>query len=168
MGKRALGPVAEGNCRLRLLEEGDIERLRLWRNQEHIRRWFVDQRMVAPEEQRRWWAGHRERDDDFIFVIEETEEGLGPVGIVSLYHVDWEGGHAEYGRLLLGEAAARGKGLARRATQLLLDLAFATLGLREVHLEVFRDNAPAIRIYRDCGFVETGGDERLLKMALRR
>jgi len=166
--KRAVSPLARDGCRLRLLEESDIERLRCWRNQDHIRKWFVHSEPIEPDRQRAWWDAYRFRDDDYVFVIEEVAEGLGAVGAVALYHIDHEQKRAECGRLMIGEPAARGRGLARTATELVIEFAFDQLGLREVYLEVFSDNEPAIGLYRSCGFEETGRRERLLCMHMLR
>jgi RimJ/RimL family protein N-acetyltransferase len=55
----------------------------------------------------------------------------------------------------LGEAHARGHGVAMRAMQQLLSLAFDELQLLEVRLGVFAFNAPARRLYQRLGFVDT-------------
>ena len=167
MAKRALGPYESEKVRLRLLEEADLPRTLAWRNQDHIRKWFFNSDVITEDQHRGWFAKYRERDDDFIFVIESTADGHQPVGQVSLYHIDWDRRMAEYGRLMIGESSARGKGLAHAATQRLLEAAFGDMGLREVYLEVIADNEPAIAIYRACGFVEESQDERGLRMIRR-
>ncbi|HXJ84308.1 MAG TPA: GNAT family N-acetyltransferase [Candidatus Methylomirabilis sp.] len=153
MTKRLIPPLEGDRVVLRLLEEADLPRTLAWRNQEHIRRWFVHSALIAPEQHRQWFAAYRERDDDFVFVIEETRDLRKPVGQVSLYRVDWNRHRAEYGRLMIGEADAAGRGLAREATALLVRYAMTSLGMREIELEVFAENATAIAIYTRCGFV---------------
>src|SRR5262245_34000210 len=70
MAKRWIAPLARGRIRLRLLDERDLPMTLLWRNQDHIRRWLFDSRVISPEEHRAWFDQYRERDDDFVFVIE--------------------------------------------------------------------------------------------------
>ena len=150
-------PALAGDCaRLRLLEEADLPRTLAWRNQPHIRRWFVNDQVITPEQHRRWFESYRERDDDFVFIIEEAAPLVRPVGQVALYRIDWEQRRAEYGRLLIGEADATGRGLAREATALLIAHATATWGIREIELEVFADNTRAIALYAALGFREDG------------
>jgi diamine N-acetyltransferase len=153
MSKPAIDPVNVGPCRLRLMEETDIEQARLWRNRDDIRHRFVNSDIITPEAQQRWWESYRDREDDLFFVIEETEEGLGPVGALALYDIDNR--RAEFGRLMIGEDAARGRGLAKQATTAALTIAFDHLDLDEVYLKVYPDNEPAIAVYRACGFKET-------------
>jgi len=152
MAKRTVPSLVGDRVRLRLLEEGDLSRTLAWRNQDHIRRWFVHSAVITPEQHRAWFEGYREQDDDFVFVIEETRDLGKPIGQVSLYRIDWNRHRAEYGRLLIGEADAAGRGLAREATDVLLRHATTTWGIVETELEVFADNAAAIAIYAATGF----------------
>jgi RimJ/RimL family protein N-acetyltransferase len=168
MSKKKITALEKKNCQIRLLEEKDLEQLRQWRNQDHIRSCFVNKDIISAEQQQKWWAGYKDREDDYVFIIEEIEEGLGPVGAISLYHIDWDNKRAEYGRLMLGEPKARGKGLARTASELVLLIAFELFLLDEVYLEVYADNQPAIKVYEACGFEQTGLEEGLLKMKIVR
>jgi len=152
VAKRAIPPLVGHRVRLRLLEEPDLPHTLAWRNRDHIRRWFVYSKVIEPEQHRQWFEAYRDRDDDFAFIIEETQDLRKPIGQVSLYRIDWDQRRAEYGRLMIGEADAAGRGLAYEATEILLRFATTTLGLREIELEVFADNAAAIRIYTACGF----------------
>ena len=65
---------------------------------------------------------------------------------------------------MIGESDATGRGLAHEATALLIHYATATLGLREIELEVFAENAAAIAIYTACGFVVRESRGPLLQM----
>jgi diamine N-acetyltransferase len=162
--KRAIRPLVGERVRLRLLEEADLPQTLAWRNQDHIRRWFVYSTVIEPQQHRQWFETYRDRDDDFVFIIEETQELRKPVGQVSLYRIDWDRRRAEYGRLMIGEADAVGRGLAYEATQVLLRFSTGTLGLSEIELEVFADNAAAIRIYTKCGFRVAERSGAMLRM----
>lgn len=72
------------------------------------------------------------------------------VGTASLLHRYPERSDAEVG-YWLGEAGRR-RGLARRAVALLCDWAFASLGLRRLHLMVDLDNAASQAVALACGF----------------
>jgi diamine N-acetyltransferase len=153
MPKRDVEPIVSGRVRLRLLRESDLETTRAWRNQDHIRRWFFTSDVISEAQHHAWFEGYRQRDDDFVFIVEETETIRRPVGQAALYHVDWVSRRAEFGRLMIGEAAARGLGLGRLATAALTRFALTTWGLDEVYLDVLETNARAIAIYEQCGFV---------------
>lgn len=126
---------------------------RNWRNQDQIRKWFLHSDIIMPEQHQEWFEKYLGRDDDFLFIIEEISEFPKPVGQISLYHIDWQERKAEFGRLLVGEPTARHKGIAKKATAILLDFAFQEWGIREIHLEVLRQNEPAMAIYDQLGFL---------------
>jgi RimJ/RimL family protein N-acetyltransferase len=152
VAKPTVAPLQGPRVRLRPLEEADLPRTLGWRNQEHIRPWFVHSDVITPEQHRRWFESYRERDDDFVFLIEEPRVLRKAVGQISLYRIDWVRRRAELGRLMIGEADASGRGLAREATDLLIAFATDVWGIREIELEVFETNAPALALYAACGF----------------
>ncbi len=70
-------------------------------------------------------------------------------------------GHAEIylteqsawlGRILIGDAALRGKGIGQEIVSRLLDIVFGTMGRTTVQLNVFDWNIAAIKCYERSGF----------------
>ena len=49
-----------------------------------------------------------------------------------------------------------GKGFGREATQLLIDFAFEKIKINEINLSVYKDNEPAVKLYKKLGFRTTG------------
>jgi RimJ/RimL family protein N-acetyltransferase len=166
LAKRSIAPIEGRRIWLRLLEEADLPLTLAWRNQDRIRRWFLQPDVIMWEQHRAWFEQYRKRDDDFVFIIEEIESLRRPVGQVALYHIDWTARRAEFGRLLIGEDGVRGKGLAKEATALILDYGQKHLGLDKFTLEVFKDNAPAAAIYRSAGFVTVSEQDNVITMQL--
>jgi RimJ/RimL family protein N-acetyltransferase len=166
--KREVAPIIGLGIRLRLLAPTDLERTLAWRNRDENRRWFLHAEPIAGEQHATWYRGYAGRDDDFVFIIEDLEDAGAPIGQVALYRIDWGLRVAEFGRLLIGEPSARGKGLGLRATRSMLDFGFGAWGLHRVHLEVFAHNDRAIRIYEDCGFRPVGARGEVLAMELPR
>jgi diamine N-acetyltransferase len=166
--KREIPPIAGDHIILRLLERDDLPLTLLWRNQEEIRKWFVNTDVIQENKHLAWFEHYQELDNDFVFVILAKDLDNQPVGQVSLYNIDWKSGSAEYGRLMIGNAAARGKGYAKQATTLLLGLAFNELNLGEIFLEVKAENGPAIAVYESVGFALVRSSSDLLRMSIRR
>ena len=164
MPKRRIEPLVNGRIRLRLLEEADLPMTLAWRNQDDVRRWFLHSDVITPEQHAVWYTAYKDRDDDLVFVIEETATLRRPVGQVALYRIDWTRGTAEFGRLLIGDAEAAGKGIATLATKCLVELALGAWGLRDVILEVREENARAIAVYLACGFDESARQRGLIEM----
>jgi len=167
MTKRFISPIENETVMLRLLEEADLPRTLSWRNKENIRRWFLTTGVIPFEKHLAWFNRYQSLDTDFVFVILARELNFKPVGQISLYAIDWQAQVGEYGRLMIGEADARGKGLARSASLLLLQIGFEILGLKEIVLEVKQDNLSAVSVYRSIGFQETMTENGLIKMKIR-
>lgn len=150
--KREIAPIEGPRVRLRLLDEADLPMTLAWRNQDRIRRWFFSSEPISPEQHRDWFERYKNRDDDFVFIIEETQLFLRPVGQVAVYQINWHKRTGEFGRLMIGDEEAVGRGLASDATKLLVDSALEHWGLSEVFLETYSDNVAAISVYEQCGF----------------
>lgn len=168
MSKRFIAPLVTGRVRLRLLEEADLPMTLAWRNQDHIRQWFLNSDAITPEQHRGWYEQYRDRDDDFVFIIEETETLRRPVGQVALYRVDWLVRRAEFGRLMIADAGARGLGLAHLATTCMVEAALGLWGIEEIDLEVLDTNTAALRVYHDCGFEPTSRSAGIVNMRRRK
>jgi RimJ/RimL family protein N-acetyltransferase len=166
--KSTLAPLPGIGYNLRLLHAEDLATTLTWRNREDIRHHFIKSDIISWEQHLSWWEEYRTKNNDFIFIIEETKKPNRPVGQVSLYNIDLENNEAEYGRLMIGDNEARGKGLARRATELLMTWAFNSLGIKRIYLEVFKDNTVAISLYRRCGFISFGDRGELHLMNISR
>ncbi len=88
------------------------------------------------------------------FTLYEWSTGR-PIGTTALIDIDHRDGSAEL-VLIVAEVEARGRGYGTEATRLVLDYAFAALGLRRVTLKVYEYNLAGIRAYQKAGFREVG------------
>ena len=152
MMKKELLPIENERVRLRLLNEADLPLTLQWRNQDHIRKWFFFSDVLTSKQHISWFQRYLQKDNDFVFIIEDVERGYRPVGQVSIYNIDWDRLRGEFGRLMIGDQSAAGKGLAKSATILIVMNAGKQLGLREIYLEVFSKNERAVAVYEKCGF----------------
>lgn len=141
--------VSIGDVQLRPLAHGDIESLRLWRNDVKNSRYIRKIDSISPEAQEAWFASYLEDPDTLTFAIEASGELAGSVALYEINDIQ-----AEFGRLMVGER--KGSGIGGKATYGILKIAFEDLGLSEVLAEVSVDNTPAIVIYTKLGFRVTG------------
>ncbi len=167
MTKRRL-PVIEGErIILRLLERDDLPLTLSWRNKDEIRKWFLNTAIIPADGHYSWFERYQELDNDFVFLILAKDLNNAPVGQISLYDINWGTKTAEFGRLLIGEPHAKGRGIAKEATRILLDYCFGVLNLTEITLEVKENNEAAIAIYQSTGFCETARENSLITMSIR-
>ncbi|HPC82455.1 MAG TPA: GNAT family N-acetyltransferase [Thermoanaerobaculaceae bacterium] len=165
--KRNVPPLLGERVRLRLLREEDLPLTLAWRNADCNRMWFFDSEPIDWERHLAWFSRYRERDDDFLWIIETLEEGR-PVGQVSIYDIDWASGRAEFGRLLVGEPAARGKGFAKDAVKAATTYAVETWRLREICCHIRYDNAASRATMAAAGYTLVDADGLLVRMAFAR
>jgi spore coat polysaccharide biosynthesis protein SpsF len=135
---------------LRPLDERDTDDVLRWRAEPGTLERLFGEVPPTRDEHQAWLARMRAQGDrqEFVIVDRDADRAVGTIG---LSHIDRRYRRAEYG-VLIGEPAARGRGIAREASRLLLDHAFGSLGLHRVYLHVFPDNEPALRLYRRLGF----------------
>lgn len=90
---------------------------------------------------------------DSLHLAMQNERGEY-IGSISLKNIDYMHKTAEYA--IMCAKQYHGKGYAYSATKELLQLAFGTLHLHSVFLDVYSDNARAIRFYEKVGFQYEG------------
>lgn len=93
--------------------------------------------------------------DDTLFLAIVLKEGDRHIGNVKLEPINWTHRHAVLG-IMIGDPAARGKGMGVEAIRILLRHAFGRLKLHRVALGVTGDNLPGIRCYEKVGFKVEG------------
>lgn len=84
-------------------------------------------------------------------ITDEQDEYLGTI---SLKHISQKDKNAEYA--IVTRKKAQGTGVARRATQELLQYAFGMLELNRVYLNALEKNVRARKLYEKCGFIQEG------------
>lgn len=166
MTKRRLPVIEGGRIILRLLERDDLPLTLSWRNKDEIRTWFLNTTIISADGHYSWFERYQELDNDFVFLILAKDLNNAPVGQISLYDINWGAKTAEFGRLMIGEPHAKGRGIAKEATRILLDYCFGALKLKEITLEVKENNKAAIAIYQSIGFSETARDNGLVMMSI--
>lgn len=140
------------NVSLRPLAEVDLGRLAAWRNDPRVHPFFFFDGRIDPEKQGAWLASVQRDDSRRFFAVEADGDFAGTL---SLDRIDPRHRSGELGNVLV-DPDRRGAGIARRAVEALLSLAFDAFGLDRVELRVFPDNEPAVRLYEACGFRREG------------
>lgn len=140
---------------LRPLEPGDAE---------HHARWFADPEVTRTLALRyplsleavaqRVTQGAQRAFADRHYTVLANDTGA-VVGYTALKGATPESRDAELD-LVIGDRAAWGRGYGTAATRATCRYAFDRLGLHRVHLWVFADHAPAVRVYERAGFVHEG------------
>lgn len=101
-----------------------------------------------------WEMTQRTPPPHLMFKLCEAPSDLA-IGHIELMGLNPAQRRAHIGRVLIGEPAARGRGLGTELMTLLIAHAFGPLGLDTLTLNVYAFNTPAIACYERLGFIRT-------------
>lgn len=83
------------------------------------------------------------------------------VYVGNIYLTDIADGVGYY-HIFIGEKSYWGKGIAKKASQLIIEYGFEVLGLNQIRLRVRKANTAAFALYKSLGFSIADEDEMLL------
>jgi diamine N-acetyltransferase len=109
---------------------------------------------MTVEDQERWFDSVSADTTSRTFAVHDLALGH-VVGTASVQGIDWRNGTGAFG-IMIGDPAARGRGLGTETTRLVLHYAFTVLGLRAMSLSVAEFNVAGIRAYARAGYREAG------------
>jgi RimJ/RimL family protein N-acetyltransferase len=125
-----------------------------WHNDVATARTFALPQPTTLEQEEASYAELTAARDMAFFTVYERASWRA-VGTAYLTDIDHRHRRAEFG-VLIGEATRRGQGYGTEAARLVLDYAFAALGLRSVMLTCHEFNLAGRRAYEKAGFKEFG------------
>ena len=140
------------NVSIRKFEKTDIPKKVEWINNPDNNQFLHYDIPLTIEGTERWFDSHRDDDTRYDAVIEA--DGV-PVGTIGLLSIDRKNSKAEY-YIAMGETSYKGKGIAKRASDLILAFGFETLNLNRIYLFTEVENITAQRLFERIGFCREG------------
>ncbi len=139
-----------GNVTIRRFDKSDIPNKIKWINDPRNNRYLHYDLPLEIEKTYSWFEKIKDRTDRYDAVIEYDGIEVGLIGLLSI-----DRGRAEY-YITLGVHEYKGKGIAKKATKILLEYARDVLKLREVYLYTEVDNVLAQKLFESCHFIKSG------------
>ena len=99
-----------------------------------------------------WFEKNKNRTDRYDAVIEADGKAVGLIGLLS---IDSKNRKAEH-YVSMGETSCKGRGIASKASKLLLEYAFLELKLEKVYLFTETGNKAAQKLFERVGFKKEG------------
>ena len=148
---------------IRPLQEQDAYTSVQWRNDPEVFKYTGNtyEHIITIESERGWIRRVIANSNDYRCAI--LVDG---VYVGNIYLTDIDGETAEY-HIFIGNKDYWGKGVAKQASFLILDYAFAVLNLKSVHLSVRKENDVAVKLYEKLGFCAEKEDEKWLYMSIK-
>ncbi|MCI5839025.1 MAG: pyridoxal-phosphate dependent enzyme [Peptoniphilaceae bacterium] len=106
----------------------------------------------------KWFKENKDNKNRFDFVIEVDEK---PVGLIGILSIDYQRKNGEY-YICMGEVAYKKRGIAKKASNLLLNFAFNKIGLENIYLYTEVSNIPALKSFKKIGFNLLEGIENII------
>ena len=111
--------------------------------------------------------------DELGWIKKVTEDKTGRrfaiiaegVYVGNIYLTDIKNHQAEY-HIFIGDKNYWGKGIARKASNQIIEYGKEVLGLKEIILKVNIDNTAAVKLYESLSFKEYGKNGKFIKMKL--
>lgn len=136
---------------LRDFKETDVELKVEWINNPDNNQYLHYDIPIEYEKTLRWFH-QKDNDHRVDCIIEYNNE---PIGVIGLLSIDEDNKKAEY-YITVGNTEYQGRGIATKATMLVLEYAFLDLGLNKVYLTVDADNKKACILYERVGMMCEG------------
>lgn len=138
--------------RLRALERDDLKFVHDLNNNRRAMTYWFEEPYESFVELEDLYLKHIHDQSERRFIA-ETGDGER-VGLVELVEINYIHRRAEFQIIIAPDK--QGQGLGAAVTQLAGDYAFRVLNINKLYLTVSTDNAAAIHLYRECGFIEEG------------
>ncbi len=142
----------EGSIALRKFDAQDIEKKVEWINNPQNNKYLHYDLPLQVDKTAQWFERVKDSESRLDAVILHKDVA---VGLVGLLNIDNKNKKAEF-YICVGEDSARGCGVAKRASMLLLDYAFNELHLNRVYLYTEQENIPAQKLFEKLGFRKEG------------
>lgn len=138
------------NISIRKFREDDIPYKVKWINDENNNKYLHYDLPLREDKTLQWFKTLNIRQDRTDYTITFDDE---PAGLIGLLDIDLSKKEAEY-YICLGEEKFKGKGIAYRATDLLIRNAYNDFGLKKLYLYTEVGNVSAQKLFEKIGFVK--------------
>lgn len=137
---------------IRPFEKRDIPKKVEWINNPENNQFLHYDIPIEVKKTEDWFERNKFLEDRYDAIIEA--DGI-PCGTIGLLEIDKKNNKAEY-YIAMGETSLKGKGVAKKATKLLLNYAFKNLELNRVYLFTETENIVAQKLFEKVGFIREG------------
>lgn len=139
------------------IEKEDLPVLKKWRNLPEFRKHFREYRELNNEMQLQWYEAKVVNDNTTEMFAIRDRESLELLGCVGLAYINWVHRHADLS-LYVGwqNSYIDDLGYAEESCRLLLNYAFAEIGLNKVWTEIYKFDHKKNTLYNKLGFQQDG------------
>lgn len=147
--------ISSDRILLRAISSNDIEALTKIRADLEFRNDVMMHPFPITETQEESWLNSvlNDRNNSSVYLAVSTVDKDKTIGLISFTNASYLHQRADFGIYLSKEA--RGKGIGKEATELMLNYGFMSLHFNKIELKVLEKNKKAFNMYKELGFEET-------------
>jgi RimJ/RimL family protein N-acetyltransferase len=140
---------------LRALEEQDLEIIKHWRNNKHIKKVTREYRLLNMINQKTWFESIHKNNPprEIMFGIINKKNKL--IGVCGLTYIDWKNRNSEISLYLAQMHWQKTKEI-RDVLNILMKYAFDELGLHRLWVEIYEIANETIMLFKNMHFTEEG------------
>lgn len=148
--------MSKDDIRLRYFNKSDIQSKVDWINDPDINKFLHYDLPLCPDRTLNWYqsAIKNPNREDFVYELEKDDKVIS-LGLLGLLNIDNKNKKAEF-YIINGEKSYWGKGYARYATKVFLNLMFLKHDLNKIYLYTEVNNVQAQKLFEKLGFVKEG------------
>ncbi len=140
------------NLKFRILQEEDLETLRIWRMLPEVTKYLFTDPTITPEDQKEWFKAQEENYLSVYWMISSQDIDIG---YASVFNIDLVNKHAEVG-VCIADPKYRGKGLGKVVIRRFQELIFNFLDFHKLYALVLEDNTTALMSFLGCDWIQEG------------
>ena len=137
---------------IRKFERKDIPKKVEWINNLENNQFLHYDIPLCVEKTEKWFDSHFGDMSRYDAIIEADGVAVGTIGLLN---IDNKNSKAEY-YVAMGETTFKGKGIAKKASYLILEYGFNKLKLNRIYLYTETENVLAQRLFESVGFIKEG------------
>ena len=130
------------------LKQEHLEKVRLWRNSDHIAKYMISNDYISTEQQIEWFNKIKDNKTQEYFIIEANNN---PIGLLSFVDIDSHNKTSSWG-FYLGDTNYHSKGIGSKIMSLGIEYAFNNLKLKKLNAQILSFNKKSIDLHIKYGF----------------
>jgi UDP-4-amino-4,6-dideoxy-N-acetyl-beta-L-altrosamine N-acetyltransferase len=137
------------DAELKRLNGSNLEKLRNWRNSEHIKSVSISKEYITPEQHQKWFQaiGNDPFSLHWIITVDKVEIGYAAIKDVNLGKQD-----CCFANLYIGERDYLGLGIGAIAEYKIIDFVFENYAITKIRCSVLSNNTTVISLHKKFGF----------------
>lgn len=138
------------------LPEAMIEKVRLWRNSDHVRGFMLDDEKISPSQQKNWFKSLKNNSSKKYLLVSYENTPIGMFYFTNIRSLNKRSGDLGF---YIGEKNYLSRGLGAKMVELAVNYGRENLKLDHINSYIFSNNLKSIDLHHKLGFKKLESEE---------